>query len=115
MGARSVQSFVRCRAYGHSWDEFDPAYGHEERLPTPRQTGSSWRLTLRCTRCTTRRYDFLDDLGEVVSRSYIYPEGYKTARTLRAEWRLELRSLVIGEDRKVRKNGKDRRRLGVVA
>ena len=60
--------YVRCRTYSHAWDEFypidlaPPLYG--------------WRLSLRCTRCGTERHDTCSFSGAVMSRRYIYPEGY---------------------------------------
>jgi hypothetical protein len=62
-------AFIRCRSYNHSWDEFfpidleEPWYG--------------WRLSLRCIRCSTERHDTIDFKGQVMSRRYIYPEGYQ--------------------------------------
>jgi len=75
---------VRCRTYGHAWDEFapvgmdDPAYG--------------WRLSLRCIRCTTERHDVIDTIGAVSERRYIHPDGYDLAtgtdhRLTRPEYR----------------------------
>jgi hypothetical protein len=70
---------VRCRSYGHSWDEFfpidlnPPLYG--------------WRLSLRCTRCATERHDNIDFKGQVMSRRYIYQEGYQQKGVPRVEFR----------------------------
>jgi hypothetical protein len=77
-------SFIHCRTYGHSWDEFTP-------LTRPNRV-FSWQTHLRCTRCTTERHDSYDTLGEVVQREYKYVEGYALAEKLtRAQFRLELR------------------------
>ncbi len=90
---------VKCRTFGHSWDEFDPRY-HE----TARDWGADvWRITLRCTRCTTERYDYLNSIGGVVSRNYAYPVGYKEAGVTRAEYRLEYRTYIVkGKNRPLR-------------
>jgi hypothetical protein len=62
-------AMLRCRTYGHSWDEFypnnmgEPEYG--------------WRLSLRCTRCTAERHDTIDSIGQIAARRYIYPDGYQ--------------------------------------
>jgi|SRR5215831_6997076 len=61
-------SFVRCRSYGHAWDEFAPI---DLDAPT-----YGWRLSLRCLRCGTERHDNLDFKGKLMGRRYIYPQGY---------------------------------------
>lgn len=65
------EAFIRCRTYSHAWDEFSPidldppAYG--------------WRLSLRCIRCSTERHDMISyGTGQMLSRRYIYVEGYQT-------------------------------------
>lgn len=63
------QSMLRCRIYGHAWDEFYP-----DDLGTPLY---GWRLSLRCTRCTTERHDVIDSIGQISMRRYIYVEGYR--------------------------------------
>lgn len=56
-------AFIRCRTYGHSWDEFRPMGATREA-----------NLTLRCTRCMTVRYDIIDDAtGDVVKRRLRVP------------------------------------------
>jgi len=59
---------VKCRSYGHAWDEFNPID-----LEAPLY---GWRLSLRCTRCHTERHDNIDFKGQVMGRRYIYAEGY---------------------------------------
>jgi hypothetical protein len=66
------ESMIRCRTYGHAWDEFYPS------VKGPPSFG--WRLSLRCTRCTTERHDTIDVLGHVAAREYLYPEGYHLLR-----------------------------------
>jgi hypothetical protein len=80
--ADEAQAYLRCRTYGHAWDEFapidlnPPAYG--------------WRLCLRCTRCMTERYDNVDFKGRVMSRRYVYPERYAQKGVTRVEFRESL-------------------------
>lgn len=64
-----VDAYVRCRTYNHAWDEFYPID-----LPAP---WYGWRLSLRCIRCQTERHDNYDFKGRVMSRRYIYPDGYQ--------------------------------------
>lgn len=77
-------AFVRCRTYGHSWDEYTP-------LTRPSRV-FNWQTHLRCTRCQTQRHDSYNARGEVEQREYVYPDGYSLAEKMtRAEFRLELR------------------------
>jgi hypothetical protein len=66
------QAMLRCRIYRHAWDEFYP-----DDLGVPLY---GWRLSLRCTRCTTERHDVIDHIGQLAQRQYIYPDGYRMAR-----------------------------------
>jgi hypothetical protein len=76
--------YVRCRTFGHAWDEFAPI----DRIPTV----FKYALHLRCTRCTTERHDGLNVRGGVEQREYKYPEGYALAEKMtRAQFRVELR------------------------
>lgn len=67
-----TDAFVKCRnrgGWGHQWDSFQPL-----------QRNRGWggvTISLRCERCTTERYDTIDAQGALVSRQYVYPEGYK--------------------------------------
>lgn len=72
-GGETIESddYVRCRIYSHAWDEFFP---DDMEVPS-----FGWRLSLRCTRCTTERHDVIDRKGAVAMRRYIYPEGYSYA------------------------------------
>lgn len=65
-------AFIRCRTYSHAWDEFYPID-----LAAP---WYGWRLSLRCMRCQTERHDNLDFKGRIMSRRYIYAEGYQTPK-----------------------------------
>lgn len=82
--------YDKCRAYGHAWDT-------DVEIPFTRRAGGSvvftYRLSARCTRCTTIRHDALDASGDVASRQYVYPEDYKypTGDTpTRAEFRMRI-------------------------
>lgn len=68
----SDDAFIRCRTYSHAWDEFYPID-----LEAP---WYGWRLSLRCMRCATERHDNYDFKGRVMSRRYIYTEGYQTPK-----------------------------------
>jgi hypothetical protein len=63
---------LRCRTYGHAWDEFYP-----DNLGTPLW---GWRLSLRCVRCTAERHDTVDVNGYIGQRRYIYPDDYSMGR-----------------------------------
>ena len=77
--------YLKCRVYGHSWDQIpeilgDPGYR--------RMFG--WYDVLRCTSCRSERYDGVNALGDIGSRSYKYPEGYLLSFSLsKAEARRE--------------------------
>lgn len=66
-----TDEFVRCRAVGHSWDDFHPT---DMRRPL-----FGWRLSFRCTRCLTERHDLVDAMGRLLQRSYYYDDDYKEA------------------------------------
>jgi hypothetical protein len=66
------KAMLRCRIYGHAWDEFYP-----DDLGVPLY---GWRLSLRCTRCTTERHDVIDHIGQVGQRRYIYAPDYQMHR-----------------------------------
>ena len=84
--------YIRCRTYGHAWYEFSPG-----QMARPL---FGFRLSLKCERCTTERHDLIDANGEVGSREYRYPDGYKDAfideKPTRAELRLMLRKETRG-------------------
>ena len=68
-----LDQFVLCRTLGHSWDE----------NPNPEWNVEVWALSfgaaaLRCVRCNTHRYDYLDAEFRVFTRRYAYPPRYKT-------------------------------------
>lgn len=79
-------AFDECHAYGHSWYDVDadkpPAFGYY--------------IWVRCERCTTIRMDTVNHVGELLARSYVYPDGYKESgregeiRLARTDFRLRL-------------------------
>lgn len=69
--AEISSDMLRCRIYGHAWDEFYP-----DDLGIPMW---GWRLSLRCTRCATERHDIIDRYGRLGQRRYLYPDGYRIA------------------------------------
>jgi hypothetical protein len=72
-GDVQIEVFVRCRTYNHAWDEFNPID-----LESP---SYGWRLSLRCIRCSTERHDTIAfGTGQMLSRRYIYPDGYQTPK-----------------------------------
>jgi hypothetical protein len=87
-GEDITPAVIRCRTYGHAWDEFSPID-----LGPPE---FGWRLSLRCTRCLTERHDTIDLNGGVAVRRYIHPEGYSDVlgeeKMTRAEYRQALYS-----------------------
>ena len=76
--------FHDCRTFGHSWDRYFPQ--NMERPPF------GWRLSLRCTRCTCERHDLISPInGEVMARSYYWPEGYLMDKGVERPSREDLR------------------------
>jgi hypothetical protein len=91
-GAPDEGAFVRCRTYGHAWEEWFPAD-----LGPPRY---GWRLSLRCTRCTTERHDEIGRNGDVEGRRYIYVDGYRPPTGTEAISRPEYREQLFASLRK---------------
>jgi hypothetical protein len=68
-----LDDYVICRTIGHAWDD----------NPTPEIDSDLWRtakaaLFLRCTRCHTERFDYIDSSFNVEYRYYRYPNKYKS-------------------------------------
>lgn len=64
-------AFDQCKGpYKHAWFDADSDWA------TP---FGGTPFTLRCERCGTERRDTLDIHGELMTRRYLYPEGYKNA------------------------------------
>lgn len=94
--------FIRCRTFGHAMDAI-PA----ETIP---EFGDP--LWCRCMRCLTTRIDLIGTNGQVISRRYIYPEGYRDAfrhpgdePPTRPEFRMMLLQQLIHEQRSRRNGG----------
>lgn len=94
--------FIMCRTLRHAWDLLDEAISTE-----PSRVWKHY-MWLRCTRCTTKRWDGIDVDGRVGSRKYEWPPGYRQTGTheklTQAEWRLVLM-----------KRGRERRRQAAKA
>lgn len=66
-------AFLICRERGHTWDEIYP----EEWGPGVRPAPFGWLRLFECMRCEAIRRVIVDTRGEIASRSYRYPEGFK--------------------------------------
>jgi hypothetical protein len=75
--------YLKCRAIGHMWDEWQPA---DMRTPE-----FGIRYSLLCITCGTERHDLIDANGHPAQREYRYPDDYKMDfKITRAEAKLEL-------------------------
>ena len=89
---------TKCDTVGHAWEEtMDSTWRSEMGIP----------LTLLCQRCTDQRWDVIDPAtGDVVSRRYVKPDGYKGyskgERPSRSQFRIMLLSTKIEAARKKR-------------
>ena len=63
--------FLLCRRSGGFGHQF---YNYE---PVGRRTKWGYRVHLRCVRCGTTQHDVYDINGNVASRQYRYPKGYR--------------------------------------
>ena len=86
--------YDKCRGMlRHAWHSVDSNHWFVAALPSP----SAVPFTIRCERCDTERRDVIDSNGEVVSRRYVYPVGYKIdqeegapkIREFRQQWLME--------------------------
>lgn len=67
------EDFEHCRTFRHAWDLLSL-------LPvTDAINGVFAEAKLRCTCCTTGRFDEFDVNGELLYRNYTYPDGYSWA------------------------------------
>jgi hypothetical protein len=101
--------FLLCRTLGHSWDD-NPGAEVDSQLFKAARGG----LFLRCSRCFTERFDYLDHQMAVFQRYYRYPQAYQGVRrgeeeSLAPQLRAEMfsRSLLIrhARERKLRSVG----------
>ena len=62
--------FLMCRTFGHAWFV----------IPGTRGALGGDPMWIRCERCDAERHDSISFVtGEVMSRSYVYPDGYRDA------------------------------------
>lgn len=81
MRSKHRLEFDQCRTFGHAWYEVDGEYA-----PL-----FGYLFSLRCERCGTTRNDIINERGELGSRNYRHPDGYKESEKLtRAEYRVRL-------------------------
>lgn len=72
-------AYLKCRTFGHSWEEF---------VPVGKRPGIGFRFSLLCTSCGMERHDNVGTSGILISRQYVQPEGYSLEfRVDRAEAR----------------------------
>jgi len=85
--AKPIYAYVACRGpVRHKWDATAP--------PGQRPTVFGTRVSFRCTECGTWRFDIFSRItGELLSRRYDHPDGYRwegevkpTGNELRAMW-----------------------------
>lgn len=78
--------YVECRTLGHGWEPKNTSARDDK--------PGTVALVVRCMRCGTTRRDWNQNTtGELASRSYDYPTGYRTAKEdtpTRSELRLHL-------------------------
>lgn len=96
-------SYVVCRTLGHAWDNHPNGEVRSDLFRASRGA-----IVLRCTRCTTERFDYIANDMSVFQRYYRYPPRYQsipgqgTRPNLRGE--LLRRSLLIRAAKR-RRNG----------
>lgn len=59
--------YLRCRTFGHAWEEF---------IPVGKEKGIGFRFSLLCTACGTERHDAIDTNGQLLNRQYEHPDEY---------------------------------------
>jgi hypothetical protein len=95
--------YVLCRAIGHAWEDNPHAEVDSEMFRASRGA-----IALRCTRCTTERFDYIANDMTVFQRYYRYPRRYQsipgegTRPNLRGEL---LRRSILIRTAKRRRNG----------
>jgi hypothetical protein len=88
------EQYVRCRTIGHAWFDVPSEWSSDFGMP----------LTVRCERCGMERRDAISQAtGELVTRHYTQPPGYKYTKDdpapARSQFRLMLLALRSREDR----------------
>lgn len=81
-------SFDMCRTVGHAWDKIPVT-------AKVRPIGGIW-FVVRCTRCTSERWDVVDGMADVVSRRYRYAEGYLRSKGTGRLTRNQARAQLLG-------------------
>jgi hypothetical protein len=95
--------YVVCRAIGHSWDDNPTA-----EVDGPLFRAATGCLALRCVRCTTERFDYIDSEMQVFQRYYRYPPQYQSIPG--QETRPNLRGELLRRSVLIRRYGNGRRR-----
>lgn len=67
-------TFLKCRTFGHTWEEYIPA--------GKRKPEFGFRFSLLCTTCNMERHDIADTNGNLATRQYVQPDGYYLGYTL---------------------------------
>ena len=79
--------YTRCYTIGHAWFDYDSSdWNPQWGLP----------LVLRCERCGSERRDKIGNRGEIIGRSYFYPEGYKYSKGTRPT-KNEFRQMLLAQ------------------
>lgn len=91
-------TFVRCRTFGHAWDDVNPTEAEQDDHNL--LFGSDIPLIVtECHRCGMRRHDVVGLQGNLVQRRYEYPTGYLLPkgehRPKRDAFRLQLLALRV--------------------
>jgi len=101
-------AFVTCKTIGHSWDKNLNGQVDSSLFRT-----SIGCMMLRCTRCTTERFDYIAKDFTVWKRYYRYPKKYTTVpkQATRVVLRAEMfhRSILIERRNERRSTSKQTR------
>ena len=94
----STTDYSDCRLLRHAWDRLGVELD-------PEATVWRYKLRFRCARCGTVRSDAVNAYGEVASRSYDYPDGYRYSEgdEVPSAADLRLRLVETPEDRRRRR------------
>jgi hypothetical protein len=94
-------TYVICRTIGHSWDDNPTAEVNSDLFRAAQAC-----LALRCTRCTTERFDYIGNDMKVFQRYYRYPEQYTTISSFGEPMRPKMRAEMINRSLLVRRRTK---------